>query len=195
MVNFGSLMRIRALLSRGALRIGKRPKMLSLPDIAWGKGHVRIGDRVSTRRGVVINAHGGVIELGHNVSLNPYTVLLGHGGIHIGDDVRIAAHVVIVSFEHGTARTDIPMRRQSLVKKPVVIENDVWIGAGAKVLAGAHIATGCVIGANAVVKGETVPYGIYAGVPARLVKMRGQEPEVEGKDPSVTISPRRLHAL
>ncbi|MCS0457899.1 MULTISPECIES: acyltransferase [Rhizobium] len=51
-----------------------------------------------------------------------------------------------------------------------MIEDDVWIGAGAKILAGAHISRGCVIGANSVIKGTTVPGGIYVGAPARLVR-------------------------
>ena len=61
-----------------------------------------------------------------------------------------------------------------MTKKPIVIEDDVWIGAGAKILGGSHIAKGCVIGANAVVKGRTKPYGIYVGAPARLLKRRGE---------------------
>lgn len=173
MFNFGPLMKLRAFFSGGSLTIGKRPKMLYLPRFRYGKGTIAIGDRVSTRCGVVINAQSGAIQIGDNVSLNDYTVLLGHGGIRIGNDVRIAAHVVMASFEHGYDDVDVPIRRQANVKKPIIVEDDVWIGAGAKILGGAHIAKGCVIGANSVVKGQTVPFGVYAGAPARLVKMRG----------------------
>lgn len=175
MLNYGPLMRLRALFSRGALTIGRRPKMLYVPRFRWKRGSfIRIGDRVSMRSGVVIDAQSGTIEIGRNVSLNDHAVLLGHGGIRIGDDVRIAAHVVMASFEHGFADRDTVIRRQPLTKKPIVIDDDVWIGAGAKVLGGAHIARGCVIGANSVVKGDTVPYGIYVGAPARLVGRRGE---------------------
>lgn len=173
MWNFGPLAKLRAFFSGGSLKIGKRPKMPNLPRFRWGKGTITIGDRISMRSGVVINAQSGAIEIGNDVSLNDYTVLLGHGGIRIGDDVRVAAHVVMASFDHGYDAVDIPIRKQANVKKPIVVEDDVWIGAGAKVLGGSHIARGCVIGANSVVKGRTVPYGVYAGVPARLIKMRG----------------------
>ena len=173
MWNFGPLAKLRAFFSGGSLKIGKRPKMPNLPRFRWGKGTITIGDRISMRSGVVINAQSGAIEIGNDVSLNDYTVLLGHGGIRIGDDVRVAAHVVMASFDHGYDEVDIPIRKQANVKKPIVVEDDVWIGAGAKVLGGSHIARGCVIGANSVVKGRTVPYGVYAGVPARLIKMRG----------------------
>ncbi|WP_223217199.1 acyltransferase [Rhizobium cauense] len=125
------------------------------------------------RYGVVIDAQSGRIEIGDNVSLNDHTVLLGHGGIRIGNHVRVAAQTAIISFEHGFDDPLLPIKDQPLRKAKVVIEDDVWIGAGVKILAGAHIARGCVIGANSVVKGPTVPGGIYVGAPARLVRLRG----------------------
>lgn len=126
------------------------------------------------RYGVVIDAQSGRVEIGNNVSLNDFAVLLGHGGIRIGNGVRIAAQTAIVSFEHGFDDPTAPIKEQPLRKAQVVIEDDVWIGAGAKILAGAHISRGCVIGANSVIKGTTVPGGIYVGAPARLVRLRGR---------------------
>ncbi len=49
----------------------------------------------------------------------------------------------------------------------------MWIGFGAQVMAGVTIADGCVIGAGAVITHNTEPYGVYAGVPAKLIKTRG----------------------
>lgn len=128
---------------------------------------------MSFRRGVVIDAQKDSIEIGRNVSLNDYVILLGQGGIKIGNDVRIAGQVMIVSFDHNFDDVTQPIRLQGVTKKPIVIEDDVWIGGGAKILGGSHIAKGCVIGANAVVKGDTKPYGIYVGSPARFLKWRG----------------------
>lgn len=54
----------------------------------------------------------------------------------------------------------------------VKIGNDVWIGNDVKLLGGISIADGCVIGTGAVVTKDTVPYGIYAGVPAKLIRKR-----------------------
>jgi acetyltransferase-like isoleucine patch superfamily enzyme len=121
----------------------------------------------------LLDAQKGSITLGERVSLNPYTIIYGAGSVTIGDHVRIAAHTVIVSFEHNYADVSRPITFQGITRRPVVIENDVWIGSGVKILAGAHIATGCIIAANAVVKGKTEPYGIYGGVPARLLRRRG----------------------
>lgn len=142
------------------------------PQFRCRYGKIELGDRVFTRNGVILDAQTGTIKVGDDVSINDYSILLGHGGIVIGNNVRIAAQVVIASFEHSYENPDVPIRLQSIRKDGVFIGDDVWIGAGAKVLAGSHIARGCVIGANSVVKGSTVPFGIYVGAPARLVKTR-----------------------
>lgn len=173
-MNLGALVKFFSVFSGGSLTIGARPKMLYWPRFRWRKGTIAIGDRVSMRYGVVIDAQSGRVEIGNNVSLNDFAVLLGHGGIRIGNGVRIAAQTAIVSFEHGFDDPAAPIKDQPLRKAQVVIEDDVWIGAGAKILAGAHISRGCVIGANSVIKGTTVPGGIYVGAPARLVRLRGR---------------------
>jgi acetyltransferase-like isoleucine patch superfamily enzyme len=176
MINLGRLYQWKAALSRGALAIGLRPKILYPIRFRWRKGRIVIGAKLSSRSGVVIDAQDGHIQIGDHVSLNDHAVLLGHGGLTIGNDVRIAAQVVIASFDHAFGDIDTPIRMQGIVKKPIVIEEDVWIGAGAKILGGSYIAKGCVIGANAVLKGVTVPFGVYVGNPARLIKMRGAAP-------------------
>ena len=56
--------------------------------------------------------------------------------------------------------------------KPVVIEDDVWIGGRVIILPGVHVGTGCVIGAGAVVTRDTPPYTIVAGNPAKIKKYR-----------------------
>lgn len=116
----------------------------------------------------------GDISIGNNCTINPYAVLYGHGGLKIGNWVRIAAHVVIIPSNHNFADADKPIGRQGIVQRGVTIEDDVWIGANVTVLDGAHISTGCVIAAGAVVRGKTVPFGVYGGVPAKLLKMRGE---------------------
>ena len=64
-------------------------------------------------------------------------------------------------------------------KGDVVIGNDVWIATGATILSGVTIGDGAVIGACAVVASDVEPYTIVAGNPARPVKRRFEEAEVE----------------
>ena len=64
------------------------------------------------------------------------------------------------------------IRGQAAEIGEVVIGNDVWLGAGAKILNGCHIGDGAVIGTNAVVMGDIPPNAIAVGVPARVIKYR-----------------------
>lgn len=91
----------------------------------------------------------------------------------IGNGVRIAAHTVIVPANHGIDAST-PIFEQPETKLGIAIEDDVWIGAGVRILDGVRIGRGCVIGAGAVVTRGTVPFGIYAGVPARQIGTRSE---------------------
>ena len=64
------------------------------------------------------------------------------------------------------------MNTQPYYRKPIVIGDDVWIGACAIILKGVTINNGAVIAAGAVVTKDVEPYAIVAGNPARIIKYR-----------------------
>ncbi|OCP04401.1 MULTISPECIES: acyltransferase [unclassified Ensifer] len=164
---------------RNRVTIGQRCRILGA-IIDPGKGRIAIGKRAEIKQGAIIQAIDGSVTIGDHFSLNPYSILYGSGGLTIGDWVRIAAHVVVIPANHGFDNPDVPIKMQPETRLGVVIEDDVWIGAGAIVLDGAHISRGCVIGAGSVVRGRTDPLGIYVGSPARKVAVRGEK-----KDPAI----------
>jgi len=135
-------------------------------------GSITIGDNCIVYRYATLLTHGGDIVIGNNCTINPFTVIYGQGGVHISDYVRIAAHCSIVPSNHIFEKKDQYIYKQGLSKKGIVIEKDVWLGSGVKVLDGVSIAEGCVIGANSVVTKTTEPYGIYVGVPSRKINSR-----------------------
>ena len=115
------------------------------------------------------------LSIGNECQINENVFLQG---ARIGNFVMIAPEVFILSLVHHYKTTSIPMIRQGREKHVIpVIEEDVWIGARAIILPGIHIAKGCIIGAGAVVTKNTEPYGIYGGVPARLIRMRTEMEE------------------
>lgn len=137
-------------------------------------GKIEIGKNCKIRRGAIISSHGGHIVIGDNCGINPYSILYGHGDLRIGDYVWFAAHCVVIPANHTYSRLDLPIYEQSLTKMGISIENDVWIGAGVKILDGVYIKGGSVIGAGSVVTNNIPAYSINVGVPARVIGTRQQ---------------------
>jgi len=99
------------------------------------------------------------IEVGHHFYANFHCVLLDSASIIIGDDVLLGPAVHIYTVNHPK---DAQARKQGLcVTKPVHIGNQVWIGGGAKILAGVNIGDGAVIAANAVVTKDVAEHTVY----------------------------------
>jgi acetyltransferase-like isoleucine patch superfamily enzyme len=138
-------------------------------------GVIKIGSNCHLMHGVLIVTYGGDIKIGNYSSVNPYSILYGSGGLTIGDDVRIAAHVVIVTSNHNFIDTETPIRRQGITKKGVVIEDDVWIGTNVTILDGVIIEKGSVIAAGSVVNKNIIRGDIVAGIPAKKIKNRYNE--------------------
>jgi acetyltransferase-like isoleucine patch superfamily enzyme len=119
----------------------------------------------------------GHIRVGDHCSINPFCVLYGQGNLTIGNWVRIAAHTVIVTSNHVFDDPHKPIKTQGLTKRGVTIEDDVWIGAGARILDGCRIGKGSVVGAGSVVTRSVDPYTIVVGAPARVIGTRGPKDE------------------
>ena len=157
-----------------AITLGERTRLdptaqLRLKD----GGSITIGRNCRIHRGVIIDTHGGDVVIGDNVSLNPYCIINANGGVTIGKDCRIAAHTAIIASNHSIDDRETAIRHQAMRTDGIVFEDDVWLGAGCRVLDGCRLGHGCVVGAGAVVTSDTDPFGIYVGVPARKIRERG----------------------
>ena len=110
------------------------------------------------------------MKVGDNCSIMENCYIDAIGGVSIGSNVSIAHNSSVVSFEHGYANKDIPIKYNPLIKLPIIIEEDVWIGCGVRILAGSHIAERTVVAAGAVVRGKNEGSSILAGIPATMKK-------------------------
>ena len=91
----------------------------------------------------------------------------------IGNDVMMGPDVHIFACNHNYSRTDIPMNQQGFSDaKPVVIGDDVWIGAFVKILPGRHVANGTILAAGCVLCKDFPEYSIVGGNPSKLIKSR-----------------------
>lgn len=134
----------------------------------------KCGDNVSVHPGVFL-FHLPELELGSNVSIHPMCYLEAAGGIKIGNDVSIAHSSSLVSVNHSWDNPDIPIKYNKENLSPIQIDDDVWIGAGVRILAGIRLKKRTVVAAGAVVNKSFEENSLIGGVPAKLIKELGKE--------------------
>lgn len=139
---------------------------------------IKFGDHVSIARDSIlfctgiISFKGKGITIGNRTGISARVYMAGQGGIYIGDDVIMGPNVQIFSENHHFSDLSKTIKEQGVVKEPVTIGNNCWIGGGATILAGVHIGDGCVIAAGSVVNKSVPANSIVAGVPAKVIKSR-----------------------
>lgn len=113
--------------------------------------------------------------------------------VSIGKYTMLANNVHIVGGDHFYKKAGVPIifsGRDEL--RPTVIGDDVWVGAFSVVMAGVHIGNGAIVAAGSVVTKDLAPYGIYGGIPAKLIKMRFTEEEIMKHEAMLAMSPSEL---
>lgn len=107
------------------------------------------------------------LSIGEHVAIGPGVTFYNLGGIEIGSRVVISQDAYLCGGTHDYTAHDYP-----LMRLPIVIEDDVWIAAGAFIGPGVRIGRGAVVGARAVVTKDVPAWKVVAGNPARIVKER-----------------------
>ncbi len=139
-----------------------------------GVKQATIGEKTKIHATALIR-HGERVKIGSGCLINHNNVIQGgkrKAWVRIGNQVQFGPNVMVFAFNHGTDLNGGPMILQDYYDADVIIEDDVWIGAGSIVTAGVHIGKGCVIGANSVVTKDMPSNYICAGVPCKPLKER-----------------------
>jgi virginiamycin A acetyltransferase len=160
---------------------------LQIHESAWVSPSAEIEDSVRGSE-VTIAAHShidafvriraaggsGSIRIGERCYINAGCVLYIGNGITIGNFVSIGANCVLAPTNHNLATRSVPIQFQGFMpsRGGILIEDDVWIGAGSVVLDGSIIRRGAVIGALSLVRGEVSAYSIMGGNPLRKLGER-----------------------
>ena len=163
------------------LRLGRRVYVGDRVTIygTTSGGSIELSDDVRIYGDVVIETDaGGSITIGEGTHIQPRCQFGGSvAPITIGKRCEIAPACAFYSFNHAFDG-DVPIRQQGLRSRgPLVIQDDVWVGYGAVVLAGVTVGRGAVIGANSVVTHDVPPFAIAAGNPARVLRYRRRHTE------------------
>lgn len=111
-------------------------------------------------------------RLGHNVHFNGMRII-GNGDVTIGDNFHSGIDCVIITETHNYKGDELPYD-SSYLSKPVVIEDNVWLGHGVLILPGVTIGEGAIIQAGAVVVRSIPKLAIAGGNPATVFSHRDE---------------------
>ena len=110
------------------------------------------------------------IKIGKDSLIGEYSVIRGQGGVQIGDRVYTSPFTQIIAVNHVFDDPHRPFVDQGITSEGIVIEDDVWLGAGAIITDGVRVGQGAVVAAGAVVTKDVAPHTVVGGVPAKLIK-------------------------
>ena len=142
-------------------------KKISIPR-QWED--IQIGRDATLDDGVVLLCSGypkkGKISIGERCYINRHTMIDAHEKIEIGPDCMIGPFCYITDGDHAR-NEESRLADQGMVAAPVVLEDNVWVGAHATILRGVRIGRHAVIGAGAVVTKDVAAFSTVVGVPAK----------------------------
>jgi acetyltransferase-like isoleucine patch superfamily enzyme len=110
------------------------------------------------------------IKIGRDSLIGEYSVIRGQGGVSIGDRVYTSPFTQIIAVNHVFDDPNRPFVEQGITAEGIVIEDDVWLGAGAIITDGVRVGQGAVVAAGAVVTKDVPPHTVVGGVPAKPIK-------------------------
>jgi acetyltransferase-like isoleucine patch superfamily enzyme len=150
---------------RVALEIGRR-------------GRIELGRWSWLGHGTKVRCHEGVVSIGAKTVLGQECTISSFQHVSIGRECVIADRVMLIDFDHGVVEVDRPIRLQGIYKRDVRVGNNVWIGYGACILRGVTIGDNAIVGTSAVVTSDVPANAVVAGIPARVIRMRGEPPSM-----------------
>jgi acetyltransferase-like isoleucine patch superfamily enzyme len=133
---------------------------------------ITIGNGVFLGRGTILSCKDGDITLGDHVNIGFNSEIFSGSSVTVGRHGLFAAYTYLVGGGHEFEATERAVLEQPRTSKGITLGDNVWLGAGAKVLDGVRIGSNVVVGAGAVVT-EDLPDGVVAaGLPARVIRKR-----------------------
>ncbi len=138
----------------------------------------------------IINNIVGDVIIGERSLIGLSNVIIGP--VTIGNDVMLAQNIVISGLNHGYEDIALSIREHQTVTKPIIIEDEAWIGANAVVVSGVTIGKHAIVAAGSIVTKNVPDHTIVAGNPARIVKQYNHKTGVWEK-PKTLVSNRELN--
>lgn len=156
------------LLKMNSVQYGKKPYIFGQMPLITNKGNFKVGDEFTMRnfqfKSEITCTENSKLIIGDEVGINQGSTIFADKSITIGNNVLIGDLVKIYDTNFH------PVTEDSLMIKPVQIDDNVWIGVHSIILPGVTIGENSVIGAGSVVTKPIPANHFAAGSPAKLVK-------------------------
>lgn len=159
----------------------KNARLIRFPIDLRGRQYMEVGKGFTTGKGCRLEAYpigtSKTLFIDENFQMNDYVHITAMESVRIGKNVLLASKIYISDCSHGSysgsdndsSPAEIPKDRK-MFSKPVVIEDNVWLGEFVSVLPGVTIGKGSIVGANSVVSKDLPANVIAVGSPAKIIK-------------------------
>lgn len=137
---------------------------------------ITLGDNTIVMHGAILHVYNfrglpnSGITIGKDSLVGEHSVIRGQGGVTIGDRVYTSPFTQIIAVNHVFDDPQRPFVNQGITAEGIVIEDDVWLGAGAVITDGVRVGKGAVVAAGAVVTKDVPAHTVVGGVPAKVIK-------------------------
>lgn len=169
---------LRNWLAAFLVRLGTDELIGKVADIRLRSELASCGKGVGIRQPVRIEGPEHVI-IEDDVSIAAFVHIWGQGGVRIGKGAMIASHVAITTLTHDPDHAEM---RNTLIKQPITIGSNVWIGSHAVIFPGVSIGKNAVIAAGAIVREDVPADSVVGGMPARILRRKDVGAEYDHRD-------------
>jgi acetyltransferase-like isoleucine patch superfamily enzyme len=137
---------------------------------------IEIGSNTIIMHGAVLHVYNfrdlpdAGISIGQDSLIGEYSIIRGQGGVKIGNRVYTSPFTQIIAVNHVFDDPNKPFTEQGITAQGIIIDDDVWLGAGSIITDGVHVGKGAVVAAGAVVTENVPEHTVVGGVPAKPIK-------------------------
>jgi acetyltransferase-like isoleucine patch superfamily enzyme len=187
------LLRLRhpEVVTEGFVFLGRRVQL----EVRQGYGRIVLGRWVHIGDDNRLRAHEGTLRVGDRTVFGRDNTVNCYLDIEFGAATIVADWVYVCDFDHVYADVGVPIKDQGIVKSPVRVGPDVWVGVKVTILRGITVGRGSVLAAHTVVNKDVPDHSVVVGVPGRVVKNRVEEWErAQATREAVADMARKQHA-
>lgn len=144
-------------------------------DAKGAGSSINLGDQILLGRNTILSCNKASLVMGNFISIGPFCFITSRSHVQIGSNTAIGAGTYLLGGSHASDDPNTPVIHQTRISKGIILEDNVWIGVGAKILDGVTIGQNSIVGAGSVVMKDVPAWTVVLGNPARVVEKRKKQ--------------------